>query len=66
VWGTDIYTNDSNVCVAAIHAGVITPEGGPVLVELAAGQDSYSGTVRNGIETRQYGSWHESFKVSTP
>jgi hypothetical protein len=66
VWGTDIYTNDSNVCVAAIHAGVITLDGGPVLVELAAGQDSYSGSVRNGIETRQYGSWHESFTVSTP
>lgn len=66
VWGTDIYTNDSNVCVAAIHAGVITLEGGPVLVELAAGQDRYSGTVRNDIETLNYGQWHESFTVSTP
>lgn len=66
VWGTDIYTNDSNVCVAAIHAGVITLQGGPVLVELAAGQDGYAGSVRNDIETLNYGQWHESFTVSTP
>jgi hypothetical protein len=28
VWGTDVYTYDSSICSAAVHAGVITVAGG--------------------------------------
>ena len=28
VWGTDVYTDDSSVCTAAVHAGRITLAGG--------------------------------------
>jgi hypothetical protein len=66
VWGTDIYTNDSGVCEAAIHAGVITNEGGLVAVTYVEGQDSYTGSERNGITTSDYGSWGGSFSVSAP
>ena len=27
VWGTDIYTDDSAICAAAVHAGAITTDG---------------------------------------
>jgi ABC-type transport system substrate-binding protein len=66
VWGTDVYTDDSSVCTAAVHAGAITVEdGGEVTIEIRPGQDSYEGTERNGIETSHYGPWGGSFAVVT-
>jgi len=36
VWGSDIYTADSSICTAAVHAGLITYErGGTVTIELS-------------------------------
>ncbi|ANV86973.1 LCCL domain-containing protein [Picosynechococcus sp. PCC 7117] len=62
VWGTDIYTNDSAICVAAVHAGEIDlATGGPITIEIAPGQDSYTGGDRNGVVTADYGSWGGSF-----
>jgi len=62
VWGTDIYTDDSSVCTAAVHLGEITLEdGGSVTIEMAEGLDSYEGTERNGITTSSYPSWPGSF-----
>lgn len=58
VWGTDIYTSDSSVCAAAIHAGVITDaDGGLVIVRYEPGLESYASTTRNGITTEEYGAW---------
>lgn len=62
VWGTDDYTDDSSVCSAAVHAGVINPiEGGRIIVEIAPGQPSYDGTEANGVTSQDYGSWDGSF-----
>ena len=62
VWGTDVYTDDSSVCTAGVHAGLITfGDGGTVTIEIRPGQSSYTGTVRNGVTTKSYGSWSGSF-----
>ena len=62
VWGTDIYTHDSSVCTAAVHAGLITFEdGGEVVIEMAPGQPSYLGTTANGVTTTSWGPWSRSF-----
>jgi hypothetical protein len=62
VWGTDIYTDDSSVCIAAVHAGVIMfSSGGPVIIEIRPGQSSYTGTTRNGVVSSSYGGWSGSF-----
>ena len=62
IWGTDIYTSDSAVCTAAVHAGLITlAAGGTVTVEIRPGQASYVGSTRNGITSGDYGSWGSSF-----
>jgi hypothetical protein len=64
VWGTDIYTDDSSVCYAAVHFGRITAAvGGSVVIEIRAGRTSYAGTQRNGISTMNYGEWPGSFIV---
>ncbi len=65
VWGTDIYTSDSTLATAAVHAGALKDgQTGVVKVTMLPGQDSYSGTTRNGITTSSYGSYHESYKVA--
>ena len=62
VWGTDVYTDDSSVCTAAVHAGLITVAGGgSVTIVMRPGQTSYKGSTRNGITSSPYGSWGGSF-----
>lgn len=61
VWGTDIYTDDSAVCAAALHAGIIGQSGGTVTAVALPGLEAYEGTARNGISSSDYGSWHGSF-----
>jgi hypothetical protein len=64
VWGTDIYTLDSSICNAAVHAGKLALEsGGPVTIELRPGESAYKGTARNGIKSNDYGQYGSSFVV---
>jgi hypothetical protein len=67
IYGTDIYTDDSWICGASIHAGAITDAGGQVRVTIAAGQATYVGSTRNGVETNDWNSgWSRSFTVAAP
>ena len=61
VWGTMTYTDDSSICVAAVHAGAVPAGGGPVQVQAAAGCSVYSGSQRNGVTTLDFGTWDGSF-----
>jgi hypothetical protein len=64
VWGTDIYTADSSICNAAVHAGKLTMESGSsVTIEIRPGESSYQGTTRNGIKTNDYPAYGRSFVV---
>jgi hypothetical protein len=65
VWGTGPYTDDSSVCTAAVHAGVITlAQGGTVALEIQPGLGAYRGSTRNGVTTHPWGQWHGSFAVT--
>lgn len=56
-WGTDIYTDDSSICTAAVHAGLVTTkDGGTVTIEMRPDAGQYGGSVRNGVRT---GDWME-------
>ncbi|XP_023194031.1 macrophage mannose receptor 1-like [Xiphophorus maculatus] len=56
VYGTSVYRGDSNICAAAIHAGVVLNEnGGDCTLLKAPGQNFYPGSTRNGIISRQFG-----------
>jgi hypothetical protein len=66
VWGTDTYTDDSSICTAAVHAGLITvADGGNVTIEIAPGASSYQGTTANGITSQSYGAYQGSFTFPT-
>ncbi|MBS1809496.1 MAG: hypothetical protein JST84_15155 [Acidobacteria bacterium] len=62
IWGTDVYTDDTSICTAAVHAGVITQAlGGTVIIEMRAGQTSYASSARYGVTSTAYGQWGRSF-----
>jgi len=61
VWGTEVYTDDSRICRAAVHAGVIGNRGGVVTLDMRRGRSSYDGSRRNGVRSRNYGRWQGSF-----
>lgn len=62
VWGTDVYTADSSICTAAVHAGAITTNGGAFTMEITAGLSSYTGSERNGVSTANWGNYPTSFR----
>jgi LCCL domain len=62
VWGSDIYTADSSICTAAVHAGKITFEdGGVVTIEYRPGRQIYGSTARNGVTSNTFGEYPKSF-----
>lgn len=62
VYGTGTYTDDSRVCSAAVHAGLITfASGGKVTIKILPGRPSYVGSVRHGVSSSSYGAWTGSY-----
>jgi hypothetical protein len=66
IWGTDVYTHDSTLAAAAVHAGVLRAgETGVVKVTMMPALANYHGSVNNGVTS---GSWtndgsYVSYKV---
>lgn len=62
LWGTTIYTDDSNVATAAVHAGFVAlGQTRTLTVIILPSQSSYTSTTQNGITSTSYGSWHGSY-----
>lgn len=64
VWGSGIYTYDSFLAVAAVHAGVLRDgESGLVKVTVLPGQENYLGEERHGITSYEYGMYSLSYRI---
>lgn len=61
VWGSGVYTTDSDVCSAAIHAGAIPASGGKAHVKKTAGCGAYTGSEANGVASSPWGKYETSF-----
>jgi hypothetical protein len=67
IWGSDIYTDDSSICTAAVHAGIISIErGGVVTIEIRPGRSTYGSTTRHGIKSNNFGEYQRSFVFNSP
>lgn len=64
--GTDTYTSNSFICLAAIHAGLIGPQGGTVQVIIEKGRPAYRGSIRHKIQSSDYGKYDGSFRLAPP
>ncbi len=64
LWGTDVYTSDSTIAMAAVHAGVLkVGETGVVKVTIVVPPPAFDGTTRNGITSSPYGAWPGAYTV---
>jgi hypothetical protein len=62
IWGTDIYTSDSHIAGAAVHAGVIADgQTKEVYIKVLEGRVGYIGSTRNGVST---GAWDSPWGLS--
>jgi hypothetical protein len=62
--GTDIYTDDSALATAVVHAGVLAVgQTGVVRVTILGGQASYAGTTRNGVTSGASTNFPGSYRV---
>lgn len=67
IYGTDVYTADSPICQAALHAGALrTDQPGSVTIEISEGARQYQGSTRNGVTTRSYGPYPSAFRFVVP
>ena len=62
VWGSGIYTTDSSICAAAVHAGAVPEGGGVVSVAPAPGCEGYTGSKGKGsAPSASWGKYEASF-----
>jgi Ca2+-binding EF-hand superfamily protein len=64
VWGSDVYTADSTLARAAVHAGVLAVgQTGTVRVRIVAPLASFTGSTANGVTTRPYGTFPGAYQI---
>ena len=65
VWGTDTYTGDSAIAVAAVHAGLVKV-GEAAVVKIVVEQPlaQYKGSVRNGVTSQDYGQYGTAYRLA--
>ncbi len=65
IWGTDMYTGDSRLAVAAVHAGAVrVGERALVRVSLSSGSErTFDGSERYGVRSLDYGNYSLAFGV---
>jgi hypothetical protein len=64
VWGTDVYTGDSSLALAAVHAGAVKPgETAVVRVTVTRPLNHYQGSVRNGVTSHDYERYGTAYRV---
>ena len=65
VWGSDVYTSDSELAAAAVHAGVLRDgERGIVRISYVDALNvAFHGSERNGVWSASFGPWPSAFRV---
>ena len=64
LWGTDVYTGDSALAAAAVHAGVLKPgETAVVRITVMSPLNQYQGSVRNAVRSHDYGHYGTAYRV---
>jgi len=65
LWGTDIYTGDSALAVATVHAGLVkVGETAVVRVTVEQPRSKYQGSVRNGVTSLEYGQYGTAYRLA--
>jgi hypothetical protein len=64
LWGTDVYTGDSALATAAVHAGAVKAgESAVVRMTVMSPLAQYQGSVRNGVTSHDFGRYGTAYRV---
>jgi hypothetical protein len=65
LWGTDVYTSDSDLGTACVHAGLLRPgEAGVVRVTMVEPLPVFKGSSRHGVASRDWNTgWSGAYRV---
>jgi hypothetical protein len=64
VWGTDVYTLDSDLATAAVHAGVVKPgRTGVVKIRIMLSPPNFVGSTRNGVTTADFNAFPGAYQI---
>jgi hypothetical protein len=63
VWGSDVYTCDSTLATAAVHAGMLKAgQTGVVRVKIVPSPMAYQGSTRHGVSSSSYGAFAAAYE----
>lgn len=66
LWGTDVYTGDSSLAVAAVHAGLVKiGESAVIRVVSVMPPQAFSGCVRHGVTSHDFGRYGSAYKLAS-
>jgi hypothetical protein len=66
LWGTDIYTGDSSLGAAAVHAGLVKAgESAVIRVVSVPPPPTFAGCVRHGVTSHDFGRFGSAYKLAT-
>lgn len=65
VWGTGVYTGDSPLAAAAVHAGLLKPgQTGILRVTSIPPPSAFQGSVRHGVASHDFGRFGTAYRLS--
>ena len=65
LWGTDVYTGDSALAVAAVHAGhVKVGDTTIVKVKVLPPPPTFAGSVRHGVTSHDFGRYGSAYSLA--
>jgi len=64
VWGTDVYTGDSELATTAVHAGLLKPdETGVLRVLIVDPPARFAGSLRNGVTSHDFERYGSAYRL---
>lgn len=67
IWGSEVYTADSHLATAAVHASVLkVGQRGIVKVTIIKSPETHRGSTANGVASSNWGSYTASYTVESP
>src|SRR5262245_245206 len=65
LWGTDVYTGDSSIATAAVHAGLVAVgESAIVKATAVAPLSRYQGSMRHGVTSHDFGRYGTAYRLA--
>lgn len=64
-WGTDVYTGDSQIAMAAVHAGLVKPDHEAIVkITVVAPPAQFHGSARHGVTSHDFGRFGSAYRLA--